>query len=114
MTVRESKNNRRGSMSVINASKLAVALMLAASPAAALTIENQDKAELKVGIDEGNVEHVKTVPAGKSADLSAQCKDGCGLTGPWGFSWMAKPGDKLTFKDAKLDGATVIAPTATQ
>ena len=101
-------------MQIKTVSKLAVAFMLAAGPAAALTIENQDKAELKVGIDEGNVEHVKTVPAGKSADLSAQCKEGCGLTGPWGFSWMAKPGDKLTFKDAKLDGATVVEGTVTQ
>ncbi len=90
----------------------AVALM--ASPAAALTIENQDKAELKVGIDEGKVEHVESVAAGKTVDLSAKCKQGCGLTGPWGFSWMATPGEKLTFKDAKLNGATVIEGTVTQ
>ncbi len=90
------------------------AAALLATPAAALTIENQDKAELKIGIDEGNVEHVESVAAGKSADLSAKCKDGCGLTGPWGFSWMAKPGDKLTFKDAKLNGATIVEGSVTQ
>ena len=101
-------------MSFVKASKLAVAFALLATPAAALTIENQDKAELKVGIDEGNVEHVETIAAGKSGDLSAKCKEGCGLTGSWGFSYMAKPGEKLTFKDAKLDGATVVEGTVTQ
>ena len=101
-------------MTITTASKLAVAALLVATPAAALTIENQDASELKVGIDEGETEHVKTVPAGKSADLSAQCKDGCGLTGPWGFSWMAKAGDKLTYKDAKLEGATTVVGTVTQ
>ena len=79
----------------IKASLIAVAAALIATPAVALTIENQDKAELKVGIDEGNVEHVESIAGGKTGDLSAKCKEGCGLTGPWGFSWMAKPGDKL-------------------
>ncbi|WP_439541826.1 hypothetical protein [Hyphomicrobium sp.] len=93
---------------------VAVAAVVCASPALALTVENQDKAELKVGIDEGNTEHVETIAAGKTGDLSAKCKDGCGLTGPWGFSWMAAPGDKLVFKDAKLNGATVTEGSITQ
>ncbi len=69
---------------------------------------------LKVGIDEGDKEHVETIAAGKTGDLSAKCKDGCGLTGPWGFSWMAAPGEKLVFKDAKLNGATVTEGSITQ
>jgi hypothetical protein len=101
-------------MSSIQASAIALAAALLASPALALTIENQDKAELKVGIDQGNTELVETIAAGKTGDLSAKCKDGCGLTGPWGFSWMAAPGDKLVFKDAKLNGATVTEGTITQ
>lgn len=102
-------------MTIIKASKLAIAAILVATPAAALTIDNQDADELRFGIDEGNVEHVETVAAGTSAEFAAKCKDGCGLTGPWGFSWMAEPGDKLTFKDAKLEGASSIAEgTATQ
>jgi hypothetical protein len=101
-------------MSSIQASAIALAAALLASPALALTIENQDKAELKVGIDQGNSELVETIAAGKTGDLSAKCKDGCGLTGPWGFSWMAAPGDKLVFKDAKLNGATVTEGTITQ
>jgi hypothetical protein len=93
---------------------LAIAAMALATPAAALTVENQDKAELKVGIDEGVTEHVEAIAAGKTGDLSAKCKDGCGLTGPWGFSWMAKPGDKLVFNDGKLNGATVVDGAVTQ
>jgi hypothetical protein len=90
------------------------AAVLLATPAAALTIENQDKSDLKIGIDQGNVEHVESVAGGKTADLSAKCKEGCGLSGPWGFSWMANPGDKLTFNDGKLNGATVVEGTVTQ
>lgn len=93
---------------------IAVAAAACANPALALTVENQDNAELKVGIDEGATEHVETIAAGKTGDLSAKCKDGCGLTGPWGFSWMAAPGDKLVFKDAKLNGATVTEGAVTQ
>lgn len=101
-------------MSFIKASLLAVAAALLAVPASALTIENRDKAELKVGIDEGDTQHVETIAGGKTGDLSAKCKAGCGLTGPWGFSWMAKPGDQLVFNDGKLNGATVTTGTATQ
>ncbi|WP_072391596.1 hypothetical protein [Hyphomicrobium sp. CS1GBMeth3] len=101
-------------MTVIKVSKLAIAAVLIATPAAALTIDNQDAAELKVGIDEGETEHVETIAAGKAGDLSAKCKDGCGLTGPWGFSWMAETGDKLTFKDGKLNGASTVVGTITQ
>ncbi len=93
---------------------IAVAVAACATPGWALTVENQDKAELKVGIDEGNTEHVETIAAGKTGDLTAKCKNGCGVTGPWGFSWMAVPGDKLVFKDAKLNGATVTEGSVTQ
>jgi len=101
-------------MSLLKASLLAVAGALIATPTFALTIENQDKAELRVGIDEGNVEHVEAIAAGKTGDLSSKCKAGCGLTGPWGFSWMASPGDKLVFNDGKLNGATVVDGAVTQ
>jgi hypothetical protein len=101
-------------MTIIKASMFALAATMLATPALALTVENQDKAELKVGIDEGDKEHVETIAAGKTGDLTAKCKDGCGLTGPWGFSWMAAPGEKLVFKDAKLNGATVTEGSVTQ
>lgn len=101
-------------MNFAKGSLLAVAAALIATPAFALTVENRDKGELTFGIDEGETEHVESVAAGKSGDFSAKCKEGCGLTGPWGFSWMAKPGDKLVFNDGKLNGATVTTGTATQ
>ncbi len=101
-------------MTYIKTSLAAAAALFIAAPAFALTIENQDQAELKLGIDQGDIEHVESVAAGKTADLTAKCKDGCGLTGPWGFSWMATPGEKLVFKDDKLNGATVIEGTVTQ
>ena len=91
-------------MKVLKASTLAIAVAVLSAPAMALTIENQDADELKFGIDEGETEHVETVAAGQTGDFADKCKDGCGLTGPWGFSHMASSGDSLTFKDGKLNG----------
>lgn len=96
-------------MKVMKASALTLAAMLFAAPAMALTIENQDAEELKFGIDEGNTEHVETVAAGATGDFTDKCKDGCGLTGPWGFSWMAEPGDTLVIKDGAPNGAKKIS-----
>ena len=91
-------------MKTMKASGLAIAAALIAAPAMALTIENQDADELTFGIDEGETEHVEKVAAGETGDFSDKCKDGCGLTGPWGFSHMAAAGDSLTVKDGKLNG----------
>lgn len=96
-------------MKVMKASALTLAAMLFAAPAMALTIENQDADELKFGIDEGNTEHVETVAAGATGDFTDKCKDGCGLTGPWGFSWIAAAGDTLVIKDGAPNGANKIA-----
>ena len=46
------------------------------------------------GIDYGAKSTVEKVPAGKS--VTFECKDGCGVTGPWGFSRIAKGGDTFT------------------
>lgn len=91
-------------MKVMKASALTLAAALMAAPAMALTIENQDAEELTFGIDEGNVEHVETVAAGETGDFTDKCKEGCGLTGPWGFSLMAAPGDTLVIKDGTPEG----------
>lgn len=91
-------------MKFSKASTLTIAAAVLSAPAMALTIENHDAEQLRLGIDEGATEHVVFVDAGQSADFSEQCKDGCGLTGPWGFSHMAAAGDSLTFKDGKLNG----------
>jgi mevalonate pyrophosphate decarboxylase len=72
----------------------AAALALLAGPAAAVTVKNTSKAEVSIGIDWGNKEKAEKIPAGKS--VSFECKDGCGVTGPWAFSWMAKGDDTIT------------------
>lgn len=66
---------------------LAAAVALSAGPASAVTVSNSSDSEISIGIDHGSKENVQQVPAGKS--ISFDCKDGCGVTGPWGFSWMA-------------------------
>lgn len=74
------------------------ALMALTGHAAAVTVKNTSNAEVSIGIDWGNKEKAETIPAGKS--VSFECQDGCGVTGPWGFSWMAK-GDDVIPTDGK-------------
>ena len=76
----------------------------AASPAAALSIVNKDKEENKVLVDEGQKETMKTIPAGKTVKLTDVCKDGCGITGPRGFTRMAKQGDNIVIKNGDVFG----------
>jgi len=78
-----------------------LALGLMASSASALVVTNKDKADHKIGIDMGHNERVETIAAGKTLDLSKDCVDGCGLTGPWGYSWMAKTGEDFAFDAEK-------------
>jgi hypothetical protein len=75
------------------ASTIAAAVLLAA-PAYAVTVENTSDKEFKIGIDYGTSEEVKDVGAKKSAQF--ECADGCGVTGPWGYSWMAQGDDRLS------------------
>lgn len=72
----------------------AIALLLMTSAASAVTVTNKDTSPHKIGIDWGAKESVETVGAGKSAKIN--CPDGCGISGPWGFSWMAKGDDTIT------------------
>src|SRR5262245_12196224 len=78
----------------------AAALAAFAVPAAAVTVKNNSKAEITVGVDWGDKEKVETIGAGKSATI--ECKDGCGVTGPWGFSWMAKGDDEIATNGVSL------------
>ncbi len=72
----------------------AAALLLLVGPAAAVTVKNTSSKEVTIGIDYGSQAKVAKVPAGKS--LSFDCNEGCGVTGPWSFSWMAKGNDTFT------------------
>jgi hypothetical protein len=75
------------------ASTIAATLLLAA-PAYAVTVENTSGNAFKIGVDYGDNEEVKDIAAKKSAQFD--CPDGCGVTGPWGFSWMAQGDDRLS------------------
>lgn len=72
----------------------AAALLLVAGQATAATVKNTGSSEFTIGVDTGNSEKVDTVGAGKSVTLD--CPDGCGVTGPWGFSWMVAGDDSIT------------------
>ncbi|MFZ1988144.1 MAG: hypothetical protein WAW96_00090, partial [Alphaproteobacteria bacterium] len=76
------------------------AFLLIAGPAAAVTVKNTSSAEISIGVDWGSKEKVETIPAGKS--VSFECKDGCGVSGPWSFSWMAKGDDTITTDGTSL------------
>lgn len=69
-----------------------------ASTADAVTVNNSDSKEHTIGIDWGNKESVEKIAGGKSVQF--KCPDGCGVTGPWGFSWMAQ-GDDTASTDGK-------------
>jgi len=72
---------------------LAAAGMLIAGAATAVTVKNTGKSDVTIGIDWGATEKVETVPAAKS--VTFECKEGCGVTGPWGFSQMASGNDEI-------------------
>lgn len=67
------------------------------SAASALTITNKDSKEHTIGVDTGNAESVHKVPAGGSVTFKDECKDGCGVTGPWQYSVMLKTGETYAF-----------------
>ena len=83
------------------ASSTAAPLLLTGS-ALGVTVKNTGSSEITIGVDHGNKEEVKEIPAGKSVKLN--CKDGCGVTGPWGFSWLAQPNETFT-----TDGKSIIS-----
>ncbi len=74
------------------------ALLMTTGSAFALTVNNQSDQQIKIGLDAGNKEKVETIDAGKTANFPEFCHEsGCGISGPWGYSVMTKPGDTLTY-----------------
>jgi hypothetical protein len=78
----------------------AVALLILAAPAAAVTVKNTGGKPFEIGIDYGAKSTVQNVPADKA--VTFQCKEGCGVSGPWGFSWLAKGDDSFTSNGQSL------------
>lgn len=79
-----------------------LALLISTGVANALTVSNTGAKAFTVGVDMGNKEMTKEVAAGKSAKISG-CDNGCGVTGPWGYSWWANAGDTI-----KSDGTPLV------
>ena len=82
-------------------STIAAAVLLTA-PAYAVSVENTSGEAVKIGVDYGAKEEVKDVGAKKSVKFD--CPDGCGVTGPWGFSWMAQGDDVISTDGNSLIG----------
>jgi hypothetical protein len=77
-------------------------LVVPATTASALTITNKDAKEQSIGLDMGNRETVHKVPPGGSVTFKEECKDACGVTGPWGYSVMLKEEDNYAFDGKSL------------
>jgi hypothetical protein len=95
-------------MKLLSAAAAAALAIAIAGPASAVTVKNTSAGEFTIGVDMGSTEKVETIAAGKSVELD--CKDGCGVTGPWGFSWMAKGNDEISSDGTAL--VTVQEPAA--
>jgi hypothetical protein len=95
-------------MNFVNAAAAAALVLATAVPATAVTVKNTSAGEFTIGVDMGSTEKVETIGAGKSVDVD--CPDGCGVTGPWGFSWMASGNDTITSDGTAL--VTVQEPPA--
>jgi hypothetical protein len=78
----------------------AAVLAFVATPAAAVTVKNDAAAEITIGVDLGDKEEIKTIGAGKSEEFD--CPEGCGVTGPWGFSWHAAGDDTIATNGESL------------
>ena len=65
-----------------------------------MTVKNNSAKEISFGIDYGSKQQVKKLGPGQSATF--ECKDDCGVTGPWGFSWMAKGNDTINTNGKSL------------
>ena len=90
-------------MTTIKCLAAVIAAVLVTAPAYAVTVENKSADAIKIGIDYGAKEEVKDIGANKS--LKFDCPEGCGVTGPWGFSWMAHGDDVITTDGNSLVGA---------
>lgn len=95
-------------MKLLTAAAAAAVALAMAGPAYAVTVKNTSAGEFTIGVDLGNEEKVETIAAGK--EVKVECKEGCGVTGPWGFSWFAKPGDTISSNGQAL--VTVQEPPA--
>ena len=68
--------------------------MVAATPAFAITVTNQDKGEHTLTVDKGEAQATQKLAAGASAEI--ECKEGCELrVAGSGYGRSVEKGDKL-------------------
>jgi hypothetical protein len=94
------QNQSEEAMNLLNTAMAAAVVLAMSVPAHAVTVKNTSAGEFTIGIDYGDTEKVETIAAGK--EVKFDCKDDCGVTGPWGFSWMAKGDDVIASNCASL------------
>jgi len=87
-----------------------VGISIAAIPVAALTVKNNAGQDITIGVDTGATEQVYKVPAKGSVDVKEDCSEGCGLTGPWGFSRMVTENDAIDTDGTSLVTTSTAAP----
>ena len=79
--------------------------MLAASPALAITVTNQDKAEHTLTVDQGEAQAEQKLAAGASTEV--ECKGGCELrVRGSGYGRSPEKGDKLVIDEGMLHFAS--------
>lgn len=87
-------------MGIKSAVTMLGALMLATSPAWAVTGTNQGKQDHTFTVDHGAQENDHKIGAG--ASVQVDCKDGCAVrmrSGPAGYDRMASTNDKLLINE---------------
>ena len=87
-------------MKAMTAAVAATFALALTGTASAVTVKNTSSGEFTIGVDLGDTEKVETIGAGKEVKLD--CKEGCGVTGPWGFSWMVKGDDVISSNGQSL------------
>jgi len=96
------RTNEMTKLLTLSAGALGVILSTTVA-ATALTVTNKSDKDFSIGLDQGAKEKVQTVPAGKSINIKSFCaQDGCGVSGPWGYSVMTKPGDQISYNGKQL------------
>ncbi|KQQ01175.1 conserved exported protein of unknown function [Methylorubrum extorquens] len=80
------------------ATSLLAVVMLAVTPALALTVINQNKSEQTLTVDRGQAQADQKMAAGASAEV--ECNEGCELrVRGSGYGRAAEAGDKLIIDD---------------
>lgn len=100
-------------MSVMSRVVAATAALLAAAiPVGALTIQNTSEKDFTIGVSTGTEQAVYTVPANGSVDVEQDCSSDCAVTGPWGFSHLV-PQNAVIESDGLVIVATRVATAET-